>query len=604
MSNLLRQRWLGLLLFLCSVMAPVPALASDALVLRGQTQGVSLLPYTGYWIDPTGQSTLQDARAAFTTGQFQFTGQPLHRGGSDAAVWFVLRFKQTDFNGDWVLATPFASVSDLRFFGPFDQDGVEWAEPVFTGSTQPYATRPLDNETFVMRAVLGTPGEYTVFVRAVSNISRSYEFKLWDISSFYAQGQAKRVFDGLCYGIVVGMLAYNLVLFLVFRDRNYLLYLLSGFAALLTIVSFNGHIAHYMLPNAPQLTDRLNTVLPAVWIATGSWFAYEFLALRQYAPRTGKAVLLTAWVATATALLAAWGMTGLGQALNENVSLLGTLVVAWGAISAWRQGYLPARLYLLGQVALFSAVFIQVSINWGWLDWPFMYDNGMQAGVAIEVMVFATALSSRLRAMYAVQAELIRKTEHLTVASETDHLTGVCNRAGLARRAHELLINNRQRTLVMIDLDKFKPINDAYGHAAGDAMLVEIAARLRQQVRPTDVVARLGGDEFAILFSEPNDRDTTELICKRLLQAMGQPLLFEGQSLVVGGSIGVARYPADGGSLEDLVQDADVAMYHVKKNGRAGYAFYEDLDAQQAELAARSLAESEAQKESALSFDI
>jgi diguanylate cyclase (GGDEF)-like protein len=396
------------------------------------------------------------------------------------------------------------------------------------------------------------------------------------------------VFDGLCYGVVLGMLIYNLVLFLVFRDRNYLLYLLSGSAALLTILSFNGHIAHYILPNAPVLTDRLNTILPALWIATGSWFAYEFLALKQYAPIAGKLVLLTAGVATVTAGLAAWGLAGLGQTLNENVSLVGTLVVAWGAISAWRQGFLPARLYLLGQVALFSAIFIQVLINWGWLDWPFMYDNGMQAGVAIEVMIFATALSARVRALYVVQAELIRKTEHLTQATETDALTGVFNRAGLARRSTELLVNARQRTLLMLDLDKFKPINDVYGHAAGDAMLVEIAARIRQQVRPADVVARLGGDEFAILMSEPNEREVMELICQRILRAIAQPLMYEGHPLVVGGSLGVARYPADAATLDQLLSQADVAMYHIKKNGRAGFAFYEDLDAGEAEVAASS----------------
>jgi diguanylate cyclase (GGDEF)-like protein len=265
--------------------------------------------------------------------------------------------------------------------------------------------------------------------------------------------------------------------------------------------------------------------------------------------------------------------------------------VAWGAISAWRQGFLPARLYLLGQVALFSAIFIQVLINWGWLDWPFMYDNGMQAGVAIEVMIFATALSARVRALYAVQAELIRKTEHLTLASETDALTGVFNRAGLARRSTELLVNARQRTLLMLDLDKFKPINDVYGHAAGDAMLVEIAARIRQQVRPADVVARLGGDEFAILMSEPNDREVMELICQRILRAIAQPLVFEGHTLVVGGSLGAARYPADAATLDQLLSDADVAMYHIKKNGRAGFAFYEDLDAREAEVAEQSLAQ-------------
>jgi diguanylate cyclase (GGDEF)-like protein len=156
----------------------------------------------------------------------------------------------------------------------------------------------------------------------------------------------------------------------------------------------------------------------------------------------------------------------------------------------------------------------------------------------------------------------------------------------------------------MIDLDKFKPINDQHGHAAGDAMLVEIAKRLRAQVRPTDVVARLGGDEFVLLFSEPNDRTTLEAICKRILNAMVQPLLFDGRSLAVGGSLGIARYPADGASLDDLLQAADVAMYHIKKNGRANYAFFEDLSDLEAMTAVQSVARNADNADDSILFDV
>jgi diguanylate cyclase (GGDEF)-like protein len=156
----------------------------------------------------------------------------------------------------------------------------------------------------------------------------------------------------------------------------------------------------------------------------------------------------------------------------------------------------------------------------------------------------------------------------------------------------------------MIDLDKFKPINDIHGHAAGDAMLVEIAKRLREQVRPTDVVSRMGGDEFAILFSEPNDNATVGIICTRILAAMVKPLAFEGRTLAVGGSLGIARYPTDGNTLDDLLQAADVAMYHVKKNGRASFAFFENLSGKQAAEAVQSVAKDAGSGDDSVLFDV
>jgi len=197
--------------------------------------------------------------------------------------------------------------------------------------------------------------------------------------------------------------------------------------------------------------------------------------------------------------------------------------------------------------------------------------------VSIETLVFALALSSRIRLLNRQQQELTLRARTLEVASATDPLTGVLNRAGFSTQAQELLVNERRRTLVMIDLDKFKPINDHYGHAAGDATLVEVARRLRAQVRPGDLVARLGGDEFALLFSEPNDKETLTAICQRLLGAISHPIDYQGQTFSVGLSMGLASHPEDGKDLATLLHAADMALYQVKRSGRGNFAFFDQL---------------------------
>jgi diguanylate cyclase (GGDEF)-like protein len=294
------------------------------------------------------------------------------------------------------------------------------------------------------------------------------------------------------------------------------------------------------------------------------------------------------------ASLCAVGYVTLAQVVVEYSSLVGMLVVTAGAMVSWRTGFQPARLYLAGQTALFVAVLVTILHSWGVIDWPFIMENGLQSGVAIEVMVFALALSSRLRLMQATQAQLQRRADEAVRVSESDPLTGICNRAGLASKARDLLAMQRQRTLILIDLDKFKPINDIHGHAAGDAMLVEVARRLKEQLRTSDVVARVGGDEFVVLIVEPHDRAELEVICQRLLVAIGKPLLFHGTTLNVGSSMGLARYPKDGAELAGLLHAADVAMYHVKKNGRSGFAFLEDLSSKETLMAERGVAKTNA----------
>ncbi len=583
------RAWLVALLLGCGWLAVAHA-GPDPVVLQTRDGGVPLVGRIGYVIDEGARLNLDSLRTLRGSERFDFPEKLPTLGGNAHPVWLLMRVEQHGTNGDWVLSSSSTGVQDMRFYGPFDARGKALQDAVLTGSLLPFETRPLSSERLALRMQLRDPGIYTVYVRAVSLTPRKFDFKVWDIEDFNTDGQDKRLFDGLCYGILVAMLVYNLVLLLVFRDRTYALYVLSGALALLTLLSFNGHAAHYLFAQSPVLADRGNVVFPSLWIVFGSLFAYSFLDLHRYAPTAGRLVLGVVMLALCGTLLGTIGQQTVAQAFNEYVSLLGTVVVFCGAVLSWYRGFSPARWYIAGQLALFASVFVTVMINWGYLQWPFMEDNGLQIGVATEVMVFAVALSSRIRLMQAMQVELKTRTEHLTRVSETDPLTGVANRTGLANRTDAILRQPYERTLILLDLDKFKPINDLYGHEAGDAVLVEIARRIQALLRNDDTVARVGGDEFVVVLHQALTRTVVEQIAARLLEAIAQPVVFAGQALSVGGSLGIARYPGNGLTLPDLMQAADVAMYHIKRNGRAGYAFFDDLSDQDAQSAAQSVA--------------
>ena len=159
-----------------------------------------------------------------------------------------------------------------------------------------------------------------------------------------------------------------------------------------------------------------------------------------------------------------------------------------------------------------------------------------------------------------------------------DTLTGLANRSLLNDRIAQAIAlarrSRRQVAVALLDLDHFKHINDAYGHSAGDALLKEIALRLRQCVRETDTVARLGGDEFVVVLTDLARTEDAEQVAQKMVEALAAPIRIDARELYVGASIGLALYPRDGEHGEILLRNADMAMYRVKEHGRNSVRSY------------------------------
>ncbi|WP_341312671.1 diguanylate cyclase [Paraburkholderia sp. IMGN_8] len=142
-------------------------------------------------------------------------------------------------------------------------------------------------------------------------------------------------------------------------------------------------------------------------------------------------------------------------------------------------------------------------------------------------------------------------------------------RRTVAGAAHHALIG-----VVMIDMDQFKGVNDTMGHAAGDTLLREAAARLRISVRPCDTVARFGGDEFAIVLPDVRDGDALEHIVRTIIDRFDERFVLNGKEVFISCSVGIAVYPTDSPDADDLLKYADSAMYSAKRSGRRGFRFY------------------------------
>ena len=169
-------------------------------------------------------------------------------------------------------------------------------------------------------------------------------------------------------------------------------------------------------------------------------------------------------------------------------------------------------------------------------------------------------------------SERVQYQQALEYQANHDSLTGLANRNLLNDRIEQAIAwarrNNNVIGVMLLDLDHFKRINDASGHTAGDAMLKEVAARLRHCVRDTDTVARLGGDEFVIILTDLPQPDDVGHIAAKVQSALARPMEIVGRDVEVTASIGVALYPRDGDHGEVLLRYADIAMYRVKEHGR------------------------------------
>lgn len=172
-------------------------------------------------------------------------------------------------------------------------------------------------------------------------------------------------------------------------------------------------------------------------------------------------------------------------------------------------------------------------------------------------------------------AERKRTELRLATLAFRDQLTGLANRSLFRQRVAEALARARRTgsafAVLMVDLDRFKAVNDALGHDAGDTLLVELASRLERATRETDTVARLGGDEFAILAEPVITGEDVELLARRALRTLNEPLTIAGVELTPGASIGGALYPESGEDSDALLAAADAAMYVVKAEGRNGF---------------------------------
>ena len=369
---------------------------------------------------------------------------------------------------------------------------------------------------------------------------------------------------GLLYGFLLALCGYNLMLWLGLGERSYLYYVLYLVSLLLCNVAYTGHGLMWLWPGQPEIQRYVILALMVQFTACGLLFAGRFLELPRLRPHWLRPLRLFAGAAISGQLLLISGGYQLGAALLAfwAVTLFSLLMILLGLSMA--RSHPAGRYFLLATLFGGLGAGITALTVWGLVPYTQLGYHAFEWGVVFEATLLALALARQVRHYQQLSARSSHEARH-------DALTTLLNRRGFLAGAQPLWSTayRRQRplSLIMLDLDHFKAINDRFGHGGGDQALQAIARLLREQSREGDLVGRWGGEEFVVLLPETSLEEALTLAERlRSLIAALPASSCGGASLTA--SLGVAGRHANTTSLEQLLDEADQRLYQAKAQGR------------------------------------
>jgi diguanylate cyclase len=563
--------------------------------------------------DDTGRLDLAAVLRAPAAAWQQNEAAVFSKGYANHASWW-LRFevrKRAGFTQTPLLEIAYPVLDEVEVW--LLRDG-QVQDHQLMGDKLPFAARPVPHRFFLVPLALQDDQDYTVLLRVRTSSSVQVPLTLWGERAYHEHDQQRLLGQGLYFGCMLVMVLYNIFLFLIIRERNFLYFLLHALAMPLFLASLNGLAFQFLWPTATTWNDQAIIVTLNVAVFFGIMFTSRFLQMRQYLPQLMPLIGTLLAASLALSIAAFFVAYPLLIRLTIVVSALNCLVGLTSGILRVRQGDRAAFLYCLAWSVMLGGGIVLALAKFHLLPLNVITGNATQFGSAFVVLLLSIALAERInhermlrynaqqdalqseRKLRHTQGEMLEaqrraneqleqrvreRTAELEIAngklaelSATDQLTGLKNRRFLdALLAAEFARCSRYGhsiAVLLLDIDRFKLFNDTFGHLVGDACLREVAAAVAQAVRaPVDRVARYGGEEFCVVMPE-TDSEGARLVAERI-RATVEAMVFnvEGRRVPVTVSVGVAALiPAEGDTVPVLIATADRALYAAKEAGR------------------------------------
>lgn len=475
-------------------------------------------------------------------------------GLGSEAHWLRLDFRRTEveLGAPWWLVIESFNLYDLRLYR---RNALGEFEELASGDRVPFAAgreREWRQYAFIL------PEQGPVYLRAYDPAGASFPVALWRQNDLEYHEHLGELLLGSIYGALMAMCLYNLFLALSLRSRTYGWYVVTTITLGIFLAHLHGHTAQWWWRDSPYWVAMGRIVLPSLWGLTLTGFIMSFFRTSTYLPnahRLLQAIMLSYLLIIAMRLA---DLPALSSVMLTALSLPVAALVLYIAMRRWHQGMAAARYFLAAYILLLASSVIFLLRSSGWLIPSPLTELALPVTATLASLVFSFALTGRIKSLrYASEAAFI------------DELTGLPNRRALEQRFKLYTENEADHgfSLLTVDLDKFKPVNDQWGHAEGDQVLRALAQRMQACVRQEDLVARVGGDEFVVLLSPSASTRIVTAVIKRLLEVTREPVHVGARSHSLSASVGLAHYPSHGRSLAELSRLADMAMYEAKRAG-------------------------------------
>ncbi|MBV1775476.1 sensor domain-containing diguanylate cyclase [Burkholderiaceae bacterium DAT-1] len=551
--------------------------------------------------DPTGQMTINDVMHA--TGFKPLNGL-ISIGVAKQPVWIRIELENTAADPHWQLEIRPFLLYDFRAWVPDTSGGLKEYR---MGEREPFSARPYPWRQYLLPMHLPAGTSRTVYLRIQHGNHVILPIQVYRMQHWSGIALRDSLLFGAGFGIVAAFALYNIFLFARLRDRMFLLYGATILSYAWFMFDLYGFGSQWLYPHGDFLGPARNVLpnsLSNVFCALYALYMLDSPDAKPYFRRIMWASIPLYGLAIICMLARIHYLSVL---INQVVPAITVSLVMYTAVQRIRQGQRTALYILLGLLPALISMTLLVLVRYNILPYHAFPIALPLAGEVIESILFSQALAERfiklrrdkaqamqrmleeknlrlseaLRHEVELEAKIAERTEALQRSEARlrdmafqDGLTGLPNRRLFDDRL-EALLNQAIRqdapfALCIIDLDGFKPINDQYGHDAGDAVLREIAERFASLTRAGDTVARLGGDEFALLLPNFDNRfEAHSAFIERIERVCVPPVYVDGLILQVGASIGIARSNAlDQLCADALFRAADQAMYAHKRSRR------------------------------------
>lgn len=521
--------------------------------------------YFQVYHDEDSDSGVESALKAFNNGRYAPARQTvINYGINSEPIWLALKVNNSELveaHRTLLFETAWLDKIEIYFF-----QNNQRINHYHLGDNQPFSQRPIDHRFFAIDHSY-RQGETLILIRIASVDAVILPIYFMTDEQVTKHSTLQAYSYGLVYGVIMALIAYNFMLFIGIKDYSYLFYSIYLFAFLILNMAYTGHGFQWLWPDHTGWQRWSNPFLIMLCSISGLIFALHFLNTKNIFPAIHRWVIGIATGFSALVLMT-YLMNDFATTLMISLTFIfiaSFMMVILGIISL-HDGNNFAKFFLLASICTICGGIITANTIWGLIPFSVWTYRAVEIGMMADAILLALALAEHFN---------ISQNEKLIAEKMAgiDALTNLNNRRSFYKYVKPIwaisLRNKSHTSVIMLDIDNFKSLNDNYGHAFGDQVLVSLAETLQKEARSGDTLARWGGEEFLIFLPETKLTDAIN-IAERMRRKVAQIQVITEQDVKLSftASFGVAHTHDSNMSLDELISQADHQLYCAKKLGR------------------------------------